>query len=146
MTMPLGSVSLGSLSKMPVWTLSEPKCIIFQTKWTKRTELQVKVKVKWLVAKDLCSAFNPSKCTHTAVNTHTRWTHTQSKVGSQCCGARGAVVGSVVVLKVEESAGYSLPPPTIPAGPETRTRNLRVTSPTLYPLGHDCPLQVWTHP
>ncbi len=28
---------------------------------------------------------------------------------------------------------------TIPAGPETRTRNLRVTSPTLYPLGHDCP-------
>ncbi len=28
---------------------------------------------------------------------------------------------------------------TIPAGPETRTRNLRVTSPTLYPLGHHCP-------
>ncbi len=30
-----------------------------------------------------------------------------------------------------ESAGHSLPPPTIPAGPETRTRNLWVTSPTL---------------
>ncbi len=46
---------------------------------------------------------------------------------------------SVVVLRVEESAGYSLPPPTIPAGPETQTHDLQVTSPTLYPLGHDCP-------
>ncbi len=36
-----------------------------------------------------------------------------------------------------ESAGYSLPPPTIPAGPETRTHDLQVTSPTRYPLGHD---------
>ncbi len=27
---------------------------------------------------NLCSAFNPSKCTHTAVNTHTPWTHTRS--------------------------------------------------------------------
>ncbi len=40
---------------------------------------------------NLCFAFNPSKCTHTAVNTHTPWTHTQS----QCCGAWGAVGGSV---------------------------------------------------
>uniref|UniRef100_A0A671LF72 Uncharacterized protein n=1 Tax=Sinocyclocheilus anshuiensis TaxID=1608454 RepID=A0A671LF72_9TELE len=31
---------------------------------------------------------------------------------------------SVVVLKVEKSAVHSLPPPTIPAGPETQTRNL----------------------
>ncbi len=31
---------------------------------------------------------------------------------------------SVVVLKVEESAVHSLPPPTIPAAPETRTRNV----------------------
>ncbi len=29
--------------------------------------------------------------------------------------------------------------PTIPAGPEIRTHNLPVTSPTRYPLGHDCP-------
>ncbi len=28
--------------------------------------------------RNLCSAFNPSKCTHTAVNTHTPWTHTRS--------------------------------------------------------------------
>uniref|UniRef100_A0A672T085 protein kinase C n=1 Tax=Sinocyclocheilus grahami TaxID=75366 RepID=A0A672T085_SINGR len=31
---------------------------------------------------------------------------------------------SVVVLKVEERAVHSLPPPAIPAGPETQTRNL----------------------
>ncbi len=31
-------------------------------------------------------------------------------------------------IEGEESAGYSLPPPTIPAGPETRTHDLRVTS------------------
>ncbi len=38
-----------------------------------------------------------------------------------------------------DSAGQSLPPPRIPAGPETRTCDLWVTSPTLHPLGHDCP-------
>uniref|UniRef100_A0A671MU97 Transmembrane anterior posterior transformation protein 1 homolog n=1 Tax=Sinocyclocheilus anshuiensis TaxID=1608454 RepID=A0A671MU97_9TELE len=32
------------------------------------------------------------------------------------------------VLRVEESAVHSLPPPTIPAGPETHTRDLRVTN------------------
>ncbi len=47
-----------------------------------------------------------------------------------------------------ESAGYSLPPPTIPARPEIRTHNLLVTSPTRYPLSHDCPrysyLYIWS--
>ncbi len=33
-----------------------------------------------------------------------------------------------------------LPPPTIPAGPEIRIHNLPLTSPTRYPLGHDCPI------
>ncbi len=82
---------------------------------------------------------------------HTPWIHTQSSSGQPyCCGARGVVGGSVPCSsvspqswywrwKVEEIASYSLPPPTIPAGPETRTRDLRVTSLTLYPLGHDCP-------
>ncbi len=36
---------------------------------------------------------------------------------------------SVVVLKEDT------PPPTIPAGPEIRTHNLPLTSPTRYPLG-----------
>ncbi len=42
------------------------------------------------------SAFNPSKCTHTAVNTHTKREHTPGAVGSHlCCGAQGAVGGLV---------------------------------------------------
>ncbi len=40
-------------------------------------------------------------------------------------------------IEGEESAGYSLPPPTIPAGPETQTHDLRITRPTLYPLSHN---------
>ncbi len=60
---------------------------------------------------NLCSAFNPPKCTHTVVNTHT-----PGAVGSQCCGTRGAVGGfgvllkgtSVVVLKVEGAVGGSV--------------------------------------
>ncbi len=41
-----------------------------------------------------CSAFTHPKCTHTAVNTHTPWTHTRSS-GQQ--GGGGAVGGSVVL-------------------------------------------------
>ncbi len=34
-------------------------------------------------------------------------------------------------IEGEESTVHSLPPPTIPAGPETRTHNLSITSLTL---------------
>ncbi len=53
------------------------------------------------------------------------------------CLAQGSHLGRGI--EGGESAGYSLPPPTIPAGLETRTHDLQVTSPTLYRLGHDCP-------
>ncbi len=72
------------------------------------------------------SAFNPSKVhTHSSEHTHTHTVNTHPR--HLCCSTRGAVGGSVVV----ESTVHSLSPPTIPAGPETRTRNLRVTSLTL---------------
>ncbi len=72
---------------------------------------------KWHTAKygDPYSEFMlciyPSKCTHTAVNTHTHREHTPGAVFSHlCCGARGAAVGSVPcsraprrVLKVERA-------------------------------------------
>ncbi len=54
--------------------------------------------------RNLCSAFNPSKCTHTAVsseqtNKHTL-THTPGAVGSHlCCDARGSSWGSGALLK-----------------------------------------------
>ncbi len=52
--------------------------------------------------RNLCSAFNPSKCTHTAVNTHRE--HTPGAVGSHlCCGARGAVGGSVPCSRAPQS-------------------------------------------
>ncbi len=87
--------------------------------------------------RNLCSAFNPSKVhTHSSEHTHTPWTHTRSS--HLCCGARGAVGDSVLAqghlsrgIEGEESAVHSLPPPTIPARPETRTHNLSITSPTL---------------
>ncbi len=92
---------------------------------------------------NLCSAFNLSKCTHTVVNTHITWTtHPEQRAAillwlpgsSWGFGALLKCLTSVVVLRVEESAVNSLLPPTIPDGPETRTHNLRVTSPTLYAM------------
>ncbi len=91
--------------------------------------------------RNLCSAFNPSKCTHTAVNIHLEQWATNAAAPGEQLGFRCLAQGSHLSRGIEdgESAGYSLPPPTIPAGPETRTHDLRVTSPTLYPLGHGCP-------
>ncbi len=86
------------------------------------------------------------------MNTHPE----QWALGSQCCSAQGAeprgvrclAQGSVPHILFScgieggESAGYSLSPPTIPAGPETRTCVPQVTSPTLYPLSHGYP-PIW---
>ncbi len=91
---------------------------------------------------NLCSAFNPSKCTHTALNIHLEQWAANAAAPEEQLGVRCPAQGSHLSRGIEggESAGYSLPPPTIPAGPETRTLDLWVTSPTLYPLGHNCPL------
>ncbi len=67
--------------------------------------------------------------------------HTPGAVGSHIAapgeqlGDRCLAQGSHLSRSIEggESAGYSLPPPTIAAGPETRAHDLRVTSPTLHP-------------
>ncbi len=48
---------------------------------------------------NLCSAFNPSKCTHSSE-------HTPGAVGSQCCGARGAVGGLVPCSRVSPQSWY----------------------------------------
>ncbi len=74
--------------------------------------------------------------------THPKWTHTRSS-GQPCYSARGAVGGSVPCSRTPQSWYWRriLPPPTIPAGPEIRIHNLPLTSPTRYPLGHDCPLK-----
>ncbi len=83
--------------------------------------------------RNLSSAFNPSKCTLTAVNTHLeQWAAILRRPGSSL-GDRCLAQGSHLSCGIEggESTCYSLPPPTIPAGPGNRTGNLWVTSPTL---------------
>ncbi len=86
--------------------------------------------------RNLCSAFNPSKVhTHTAVNTHThpeQWAAIYAAAPGEQLGVRYLAQGHLSRgIEGGESAVHSLPPQTIPAGPETRTRNLWVTSPTL---------------
>ncbi len=83
--------------------------------------------------RNLCSAFNPSK-----VHTHSS-EHTPGAVGSHlCCGARGAVGGSVPCSRAPQSWYWgwrecsTFTPPTYNScRPETRTRNLSITSPNL---------------
>ncbi len=74
---------------------------------------------------NLCSAFNPSKCTHTP------WTHTRSSGQPmlRCPGSSRAVSPQSWYWRCHRQflpARDSNPQP-------------RVTSPMLYPLGHDCP-------
>ncbi len=71
-----------------------------------------------------------SAYTHTAVNTHTPWTHTRSSEQPFMLWRWGAVGGPVPCSRAPrygieggERTFHSLPPPTIPAEPETRTRN-----------------------
>ncbi len=77
------------------------------------------------------------KWIHTHTHTHTvntrpeQWAANAAAPGEQLgvrCLAQGHLSRGI---EGGESAVHSLPPPTIPAGPETRTRDLRVTSPTL---------------
>ncbi len=76
--------------------------------------------------RNLCSAFIPSKVhTHSSEHTHTMNTHPEQwaaiyaaapgeKLGVRCL-AQGHLSRGI---EGGESAGHSLPPPTIPAGPE----------------------------
>ncbi len=51
-----------------------------------------------------CSAFNPSKCTHTVVSSeHTHCEHAPGAVGSHCSSARGAIGGSVHCSRAPQS-------------------------------------------
>ncbi len=73
---------------------------------------------------------------HTYTHTHT---HTHLEQWAANVAARGEQLGVQCLaqgnlshgIEGGETTGHLLPPPTIPAGPETRTHNLRVTSPTL---------------
>ncbi len=79
-------------------------------------------------------------CTHTKQWTHTHCEHTPWTAGAEGNSYAAVPEEQLGVLNQEqlsrgieggEGAGHSLPPPTIPAGPETRTHDLSITSPTL---------------
>ncbi len=67
---------------------------------------------------NLCSAFNPSKCTHTAVNTHThtknthpeQWAAIYAAAPGEQLGVQCLAQGSHLSRGIEggENAGYSL--------------------------------------
>ncbi len=73
--------------------------------------------------RNLCSDLTHPKCIHTAVNT-------PGAVGSHIAAAPGEQVRCLAQghpsrgIEGGESGVYSLPPPTIPAWPETQTRDL----------------------
>ncbi len=100
--------------------------------------VQIYMKVTWHIAKygnpysEFVLCIYPSN-----VHTHSS-EHTPGAVGSQCCGARGAVGGSVSCSRTPQSWYWgwrercTFTPPTYNScRPETRTRNLWITSPTL---------------
>ncbi len=83
---------------------------------------------------NLCSAINPSKVhTHSSEHTHTMNTHPEQRaaiyaaapgeqLGVQCLAQGDLSRG----IEGWESAGYSLPPPTIPAGPRLELTTFRL--------------------
>ncbi len=68
-------------------------------------------------------------------------THPSGAVGSRHCGARGAVGGSVPCSRVSPQSWTWRARASARARIQTHNLGLpRVSSPTLYPLGHDCPV------
>ncbi len=81
------------------------------------------------------------KCTHSAVNTHPeQWVDIAAAPGEQL-GVRCLAQGSHLSRGIEggENAHRSLPPPDNSCQTRDLNPQPQVTSPTLYPLGHDCP-------
>ncbi len=75
---------------------------------------------------------NIYKYKYVYVNTHPeQWAAIYAVVPGEQLGVQCLAQGHLSRgIEGGESAGHSLPPPTIPSGPETRTRNLWVKSPT----------------
>ncbi len=69
--------------------------------------------------RNLCSTLTHPKCTHIAVNTHLeQWAAIYAAAPREQLGVWCLAEGHLSHgIEGGESAGYSLPPPTIPAGP-----------------------------
>ncbi len=73
--------------------------------------------------------------------------HTPGAVGSHCCSVRGEAGGSVPCSRVSPQSWYQrwrecllfTPPTNYSCRTQDSNPHPQVTSPTLYPSGHDCP-------
>ncbi len=80
-----------------------------------------------------CSAFNPSKCTHTAVSSEQTHTHTHPEQWAAIAPAPGEQLGVRCLaqghlshgIEGGESAVHSQSPPSIPAGARIKPANQR---------------------
>ncbi len=115
------------------------------------------LKVTWHTAKygdpyhmgngDPCSAFTHPNGTHTQqwthIHTHThpeQWAVIYAAQSGEQLGVRCLAQGHFSRgIEGEESAVHSLPPTYNPCRPETRTRNLSITNPTLLLIRHYFP-------
>ncbi len=103
---------------------------VWKWKWC---DIRPSMVTHWICALQLTHP----KCTHTAVNTPTPWTHTRSSGQPFMLRLRGAVGGLVPCsripqsLRVERALYIHSPRPTIPAGPRLELATFWVTSPTL---------------
>ncbi len=141
------SLSPPKLIYSPVWIFLSDKMADSALKERKVTCGQVWCPILGICALHLTHSsahtqqWEVNKHTHTHnVNTHPEQWAANAAAPEEQLGVRCFAQGHLSRgIEGGESAGYSLPPPTIPAGPETQTHDLWVTSLTLYPLGHDCP-------
>ncbi len=85
----------------------------------------------------------PFKCTHTAVNTHTPWTHTRRSGQPLCCGAGEQLEVRCLAqghlshdIEGGESAGHSLPHRQSLPGQDSTSQPFEYESDSLI-LGHD---------
>ncbi len=129
--------NFSSCSRVPFFSFYhfKQKCHITEVKWSDVTYGQV-----WWPILGICALhLTHPKCAHTQQWTHTHTVNTHPEQWAAIAAAPREQLGVRCLAQEHlsrgieggESAGYSLPSPTIPARPETRTRNLWVTSPTL---------------
>ncbi len=122
------------------------KCFDLSEKLANAFESEVTCGQVWWPILGICALHLTHPCANTQQWTHTHREHTPGAVGSQCCGARGAVGGSVPCSRVSPQLWYwgwrehcIFTPPTDNSC-RTWDSNPRPSGyKSLYPLGHDCP-------
>ncbi len=107
-----------------------PSAVYNGVAWSRQIQIQINLRWALFVTYTIIQSIMRSEMCSLHL------THPSGAVGSRHSSTRGAVGGSVPCSRVSPQSW------TLPARAGIRTNNLglpRVSSPTLYPLGHDCP-------